>query len=198
MSPSHVRGSLGSVSQLVVCIGILAALVVNVVLDSGSWRTMFGVATIPAVILALGAHRELIACLIAVPHWRRVPGSQGKQITHLAPGERAARRAYDLSAAAFACRHGLQCCPLPQVPCVAERSDSLCLAQSGPQVKGTGSDEGVCCGRHGLCGAREPQVACKPGPLLGSPGGLQQGAALSPACLLRTPRRMLACRLGLS
>ena len=49
-----MRGALGSVSQLVVCIGILAALVVNVALPATSWRTMFGLATIPAIVLALG------------------------------------------------------------------------------------------------------------------------------------------------
>ena len=54
VSPTHVRGALGSVSQLVVCIGILVALVVNVALPASSWRTMFAIATVPAVVLALG------------------------------------------------------------------------------------------------------------------------------------------------
>ena len=62
VSPAHVRGALGSVSQLVVCIGILVALLVNVALPATSWRTMFGLATIPAIILALGA-----PCLSRLP-----------------------------------------------------------------------------------------------------------------------------------
>ena len=41
-------------SQLVVCIGILAALVVNVALPATSWRTMFAIATVPAAVLAIG------------------------------------------------------------------------------------------------------------------------------------------------
>ena len=55
LSPAHVRGALGSVSQLVVCIGILAALLVNVALPATSWRSMFALATIPAAVIALGA-----------------------------------------------------------------------------------------------------------------------------------------------
>jgi MFS family permease len=50
-----VRGSLGSINQLVICIGIVAALVVNVVIPATSWRTMFYLATIPGFLLALGA-----------------------------------------------------------------------------------------------------------------------------------------------
>lgn len=56
MAPTEVRGLLGSVNQLVICIGILAALVVNVALPASSWRTMFALAIAPAVVLALGEH----------------------------------------------------------------------------------------------------------------------------------------------
>ena len=63
VAPTHVRGLLGSVNQLVICIGILAALVVNVALPASSWRTMFALATIPAVMLGLGEdHASLQAC----------------------------------------------------------------------------------------------------------------------------------------
>ena len=59
MAPTEVRGLLGSVNQLVICIGILAALVVNVALPATSWRTMFYLASIPAALLALGATATL-------------------------------------------------------------------------------------------------------------------------------------------
>jgi MFS family permease len=55
IAPTRVRGSLGSINQLVICIGIVAALVVNVVLPATSWRSMFYLATIPGLLLALGA-----------------------------------------------------------------------------------------------------------------------------------------------
>lgn len=45
---------LGSLNQLTICVGILAALVVNCVLPPTSWRTMFWLATLPAALLALG------------------------------------------------------------------------------------------------------------------------------------------------
>ncbi|KAK9796344.1 hypothetical protein WJX73_010696 [Symbiochloris irregularis] len=54
VAPTNVRGALGSVNQLVICIGILAALVVNVALPATSWRTMFALAIIPAAVLGLG------------------------------------------------------------------------------------------------------------------------------------------------
>lgn len=49
-----MRGTLGSLNQLMICLGILAALVVNVALPVTSWRTMFMLATIPAALLFLG------------------------------------------------------------------------------------------------------------------------------------------------
>lgn len=59
IAPTKVRGSLGSINQLVICIGIVAALVVNVVFPASSWRLMFYLASVPAVLLALG---ELQSC----------------------------------------------------------------------------------------------------------------------------------------
>ena len=55
IAPSHVRGTLGSINQLVICIGIVSALIVNVVLPATSWRTMFYLAGLPAILLGLGA-----------------------------------------------------------------------------------------------------------------------------------------------
>ncbi|KAF9625590.1 hypothetical protein IFM89_024363 [Coptis chinensis] len=56
ISPTEIRGALGSVNQLFICVGILAALVAGLPLANNPlwWRTMFGVAVIPSVLLALG------------------------------------------------------------------------------------------------------------------------------------------------
>ncbi|XP_043695468.1 plastidic glucose transporter 4 [Telopea speciosissima] len=57
ISPTEIRGALGSVNQLFICIGILAALVAGLPLAGNPlwWRTMFGIAIVPSVLLALGA-----------------------------------------------------------------------------------------------------------------------------------------------
>ncbi|XP_059293335.1 plastidic glucose transporter 4 [Lycium ferocissimum] len=56
ISPTEIRGQLGTVNQLFICIGILAALVAGLPLSGNPlwWRTMFGIALIPSVLLALG------------------------------------------------------------------------------------------------------------------------------------------------
>ncbi|KAL0735769.1 hypothetical protein Bca4012_011979 [Brassica carinata] len=56
ISPTEIRGALGSVNQLFICIGILAALIAGLPLAANPlwWRTMFGVAVIPSVLLAIG------------------------------------------------------------------------------------------------------------------------------------------------
>ncbi|XP_051127007.1 plastidic glucose transporter 4 [Andrographis paniculata] len=56
ISPTEIRGTLGSVNQLFICVGILAALVAGLPLAQNPlwWRTMFGIAVIPSVLLALG------------------------------------------------------------------------------------------------------------------------------------------------
>ena len=54
IAPTHLRGTLGSVNQLMICIGILAALVVNVFIPATSWRAMFLLAALPAAILGCG------------------------------------------------------------------------------------------------------------------------------------------------
>ena len=55
IAPSRVRGTLGSINQLVICIGIVSALIVNFVLPATSWRTMFYLAGLPAILLGLGS-----------------------------------------------------------------------------------------------------------------------------------------------
>lgn len=56
ISPTEIRGALGSVNQLFICIGILLALVAGLPLASNPawWRTMFWAAVIPAVLLGFG------------------------------------------------------------------------------------------------------------------------------------------------
>ena len=57
VAPSRVRGALGSINQLVICIGIVAALVANVTIPATSWRSLFLLATAPAAALGLGVRR---------------------------------------------------------------------------------------------------------------------------------------------
>ncbi|XP_062004582.1 plastidic glucose transporter 4 [Rosa rugosa] len=56
ISPTEIRGALGSVNQLFICLGILGALVAGLPLSANPlwWRTMFGIAIVPSVLLALG------------------------------------------------------------------------------------------------------------------------------------------------
>jgi hypothetical protein len=51
-------------NQLLICLGILAALLVNVALPVADWRTMFLLAALPAAALLLGAWPDsLTVCL---------------------------------------------------------------------------------------------------------------------------------------
>jgi sugar porter (SP) family MFS transporter len=55
VAPTAQRGTLGALNQLLICLGILAALLVNVALDPAQqWRTMFALAAAPAVALFAG------------------------------------------------------------------------------------------------------------------------------------------------
>ncbi|KAG1679661.1 hypothetical protein FOA52_006178 [Chlamydomonas sp. UWO 241] len=54
VAPTNVRGTLGTLNQLCICLGILGALLVNVVLPPTAWRTMFLISAVPAAALALG------------------------------------------------------------------------------------------------------------------------------------------------
>ncbi|GLC50831.1 hypothetical protein PLESTB_000436800 [Pleodorina starrii] len=54
VAPTRIRGTLGTLNQLTICLGILGALLVNVVLPGGQWRAMFQLAAIPAALLGLG------------------------------------------------------------------------------------------------------------------------------------------------
>lgn len=54
VAPTALRGTLGTINQLMIVLGVLGALAINVVLPATQWQTMFLVATMPAVLLALG------------------------------------------------------------------------------------------------------------------------------------------------
>ncbi|KAK9818467.1 hypothetical protein WJX74_006914 [Apatococcus lobatus] len=64
VAPADKRGTLGSVNQLVICFGILGALVVNVILPAADWRKMFYFAAIPPALVILG-----LAKLKESPRW---------------------------------------------------------------------------------------------------------------------------------
>ncbi|QDZ23279.1 MFS general substrate transporter [Chloropicon primus] len=53
VSPKNLRGSLGSVNQLTICLGIVLGLLANLVYAPHQWRAMFGIAAVPGALLAL-------------------------------------------------------------------------------------------------------------------------------------------------
>jgi sugar porter (SP) family MFS transporter len=73
IAPTALRGTLGSVNQLLICIGILAALVVNVALPSTAWRTMFALAAVPPVLMGLG-----MLMAPESPTWLVLTGKRGE------------------------------------------------------------------------------------------------------------------------
>ena len=56
VSPSSLRGGLVSLNQLMITIGILSSYLINYAFTNidGSWRWMFGIGLIPAILLSLG------------------------------------------------------------------------------------------------------------------------------------------------
>ncbi|MCK2181174.1 sugar porter family MFS transporter [Hafnia paralvei] len=65
IAPEHIRGSMISLYQLMITIGILAAFLSDTALSaSGNWRWMLGVITIPALILFFG-----VLTLPESPRW---------------------------------------------------------------------------------------------------------------------------------
>ncbi|CAA2938398.1 plastidic glucose transporter 4 [Olea europaea subsp. europaea] len=100
ISPTEIRGTLGSVNQLFICIGILAALVAGLPLAGNPlwWRTMFGVAIIPSILLAFG-----MAFSPESPRWLYQQGKISEaevSIRKLNGKERVAEIMSDLDAAA--------------------------------------------------------------------------------------------------
>ncbi|XVF31585.1 hypothetical protein REPUB_Repub17cG0003600 [Reevesia pubescens] len=99
ISPTEIRGALGSVNQLFICIGILAALVAGLPLAGNPqwWRTMFGVAAVPSILLVLG-----MALSPESPRWLfqqgKIPEAE-KSIRTLYGKERVAEVMYELRTA---------------------------------------------------------------------------------------------------
>ncbi len=55
IAPTKIRGAIGSLNQLMIVVGILAAFIVNAILaSSGDWRLMLGLAAIPSLVLLVG------------------------------------------------------------------------------------------------------------------------------------------------
>ncbi|GFR40716.1 hypothetical protein Agub_g1323 [Astrephomene gubernaculifera] len=54
VAPTRIRGTLGTLNQLSICAGILAALLANVALPAEQWRSAFRLAALPAVLLGAG------------------------------------------------------------------------------------------------------------------------------------------------
>ena len=71
VAPARARGALGSANQLVICVGILGALVANVALPPSAWRTMFALAAVPAALLGGG--------MLAAPESPRWLASRGRK-----------------------------------------------------------------------------------------------------------------------
>lgn len=71
VAPSKLRGTLGALNQLTICLGILAALLANVLLPATQWRTMFLAALAPAALLFLG--------MLASPESPRWLAQNGRQ-----------------------------------------------------------------------------------------------------------------------
>ncbi|KAF7811276.1 Plastidic glucose transporter 4 [Senna tora] len=97
ISPTEVRGAFGSVNQLFICIGILLALVAGLPLAGNPiwWRTMFGIAVVPSILLALG-----MAISPESPRWLVQHGKMSeaeKAIKTLYGKERAAEAMRDLT-----------------------------------------------------------------------------------------------------
>jgi len=55
IAPTKIRGAIGSLNQLMIVVGILAAFIVNAILaSSGDWRLMLGLAAVPSLVLLVG------------------------------------------------------------------------------------------------------------------------------------------------
>ena len=92
VAPTSIRGICGSANQLMICLGILNALIVNVVLPVDAWRTMFWLAVVPSLLLVAGTlcspRRPKHTTLSVEPHVHLTPDetqlpAQPVSYTHL-------------------------------------------------------------------------------------------------------------------
>ncbi len=75
ISPKRLRGSLGSVNQICICLGIVLGFLVNLALDASQWRVMFLLSVAPGAMLAVLAR-------LAMPESPRFLAQRGQN--HLA------------------------------------------------------------------------------------------------------------------
>ncbi|QSO48913.1 sugar porter family MFS transporter [Alicyclobacillus mengziensis] len=74
MAPTEARGSLSSLNQLMIVIGILLAYIVNYIFSpTGDWRWMLGLAFVPGIILLIG-----MSLLPESPRWLLKQGREGE------------------------------------------------------------------------------------------------------------------------
>jgi len=74
LAPARVRGSLVSVNQLAITVGIVVSYLVDYAFSGlGAWRMMLGLAAVPSIILALAMWR-----LPSSPRWLVARGSMDK------------------------------------------------------------------------------------------------------------------------
>ncbi|SNZ17067.1 MFS transporter, sugar porter (SP) family [Terribacillus aidingensis] len=74
LAPKEKRGSLASLNQLLITIGILSSYLVNYAFsDAGAWRWMLGLAVVPAVILIIG-----MFFMPESPRWLLTAGKEDK------------------------------------------------------------------------------------------------------------------------
>ncbi|GBU12556.1 D-galactose transporter [Enterobacterales bacterium] len=79
IAPEHIRGSMISLYQLMITIGILAAFLSDVGFSaSGDWRWMLGIITFPALILFIG-----VLTLPESPRWLSMKGKNDLAMTVL-------------------------------------------------------------------------------------------------------------------
>jgi len=94
IAPEHIRGSMISLYQLMITIGILAAFLSDVGFSaSGNWRWMLGIITFPALVLFIG-----VLTLPESPRWLSMKGKNDlamKMLTLLRSSSEDARKELD-------------------------------------------------------------------------------------------------------
>jgi len=75
ISPTRLRGQLGSFNQLAICMGILGALMINAICGQAGWRIAVTIGIVPAAALLLGC-----ASIPESPRWLNREGREGEAL----------------------------------------------------------------------------------------------------------------------